>query len=272
MTWLICSCCAERPRGQLGDVDDLGVGRAARPAARGARAGRRPRCRPPSAPCGRPPRSARDRRGRRRRAPRRGRGRGGACVASAPSRMAVTMSSRRLAWRRGSRSAAELPITATVSPAWRPTAGVNAVAAYGVVGPHAEDAPLLGELADPLVDRRVVGGGHDVPGARRGRRPRSRARASAPRPDPTSPSMAGVTSGRDERGRRRRRRSASAPGAAPRCRRPRRGPCGLRAAARPGRSGGRRAGRSACPRDHCVRPRLAGGFRLPSPADYVRRP
>ena len=52
--------------------------------------------------------------------------------------------------------------------------GVAGVAADGrrergggvrVVGPDAEDALLLGELADPLVDGRVVGRGHHVPGA-----------------------------------------------------------------------------------------------------------
>ena len=49
---------------------------------------------------------------------------------SEPSRSPETISSRRLACRRGSRAAAVLPITATVSPSWLPAAGVNAVAAW----------------------------------------------------------------------------------------------------------------------------------------------
>src|SRR6478735_12481795 len=56
----------------------------------------------------------------------------------------------------------------------------------------------------------------------------------------------------------------SGPGAARRCLRPRRGPCGLRAGGRPGRSGGRRTGSEVCPRVHCVHLRWRTGLPLPA--------
>ena len=76
-----------------------------------------------------------------------------------PSRSPSRISSRTAALRRGSR----LPSTATVTPAWRPTAGRPGGGLGGVVRAHAEDPAPFGSSAHRLVDRGVVGGGDDVP-------------------------------------------------------------------------------------------------------------
>ncbi len=183
---------------ELGDVDDLGVGRAARRGARAARAGRRPRCRPPSAPCGRRPRSARGRPGHHRPARRPGMASRWRRTARDPSRSAVTISSRRLACRRGSRSAAELPITATVSPACRPTAGVKAVAAYAS---SARTQKIRCRSASSLTRSftavsSVAAITYQAPSRSPSSNPRS---TQATSPEPTSPSIAGVTSGETTR-------------------------------------------------------------------------
>ena len=124
MTRLISSCWAERPRGSLAtSISSTSRGQLAEQLAR-APAGRRRRRRPPSAPCGRRPTSGRGRPGRRRRGRRRPGGRAGAGPTIVPSRSPSRISSRTAAERRGSR----LPSTATVTPACRPTAGVQAVA------------------------------------------------------------------------------------------------------------------------------------------------
>ena len=80
-------------------------------------------------------------------------------------------------------------------PRMRPTAGVQAEAADGVVGPHAEDPPCLGRRAHRLVGRRGRRSRRRRTRSRRGRRPRSRAAPSAISPASASASMAGVASG-----------------------------------------------------------------------------
>ena len=160
MTSLMSSCDAERPRGQLGDVDQLDVrAELVEQLARGEPVG--------DDDVGRGERvaggdgdEARARPGRRRPARRPGVRSWASAAVRWPSRRAVTMSSRSAADLRGSR----LPSTPTVTLPWWPDGRASTP-----MPPRASSARTqkvcrrLGGRGDARVDLRVVGRGDDVP-------------------------------------------------------------------------------------------------------------
>src|SRR3954453_14542748 len=111
-------------------------------------------------------------------------------VAIAPSRSPATMASRTPAERRGSRFAS----TATVTPAWRPTAGVHAVACLA----SSARTQNVRRCSDSSLTRAFTSGSsvaamtYHAPSTSPGAYPRSNQVIS---PEPDSPSTAGVTTG-----------------------------------------------------------------------------
>ena len=235
---------------------------AARRAARAGRAGRRPRRRPPSGPCGRPPRSAPGRRDRRRPAPRRAVRSRWWRATMVPSRSPSRISSRTAALRRGSRPPtpcrARRPSRPRGAPDGRRPGGRRVASSARTQ----KIRRALGGRAHRLVDGGVVGRGDDVPGPVEVGVLEAARRCQVISPASASPSTAGVTSGETTMTVRAGPRSAAAPAAAPRGRRPP-SPPGVRRAAAPRGTAGGASIRPSSPSPP------GGPVRWDQPADYV---